>query len=89
MTRGSIGFQGIYRSSLTSALRLFRSPLHPSFADGKLGLGGVIMDYVELESERLLFRKYKMEDYPVTQEQLADNLSVSRQAILSIFYRWH
>ena len=34
--------------------------------------GGDSMDYIELESERLWFRKYKMEDYPVFYDMLSN-----------------
>lgn len=30
------------------------------------------MDYIELESKRLWFRKYKMEDYPVFYDMLSN-----------------
>lgn len=38
----------------------------------KLEFGGDSMDYIELESERLCFRKYKMEDYPVFYDMLSN-----------------
>jgi ribosomal-protein-alanine N-acetyltransferase len=34
--------------------------------------GGVIMNFIELESERLLFRKYKIEDYSVFYDMLSN-----------------
>ena len=33
---------------------------------------GEDMDYIELESERLLFKKYKMEDYSVFYDMLSN-----------------
>ena len=38
----------------------------------KSEFGGVIMNFIELESERLLFRKYKIEDYSVFYDMLSN-----------------